>query len=168
MKRLLALFAVLALPFAGASVAANAQTDQFEIVAKHSGKCLSPAVGATGNGVAVIQVACDRTVNQRWYTEQINANTHLIRNVASKRCVDVYGWVNADSVATIMWDCHRGTNQQFELRPRDGGYNEFRAVFTSNSRCVDIAHDKAHDGAPAYLWGCHGHNNQQFKLNRLP
>ncbi|TWP50676.1 hypothetical protein FKR81_18875 [Lentzea tibetensis] len=167
MRKILAALAAAAISLvgvtAGATSDASAAAASFQLIARHSGKCLSPAVGATGDGVAVIQVSCDGTANQRWYTNPVAPGVYEVRNAVSNRCLDLYGWVNADAVATIMWSCHGGTNQQWQITPNSAGFNEFRSRATG--RCVDVAHGTPHDGTPVYQWGCHGGGNQQFRFS---
>ena len=50
----------------------NANTPPFELIARHSGKCLDIEGGvSTAPGVRLVQHQCDNTASQRWYTHKV-------------------------------------------------------------------------------------------------
>jgi hypothetical protein len=50
----------------------NANTPPFELIARHSGKCLDIKGGtSTAVGVPLVQADCDGTVSQQWYTHKV-------------------------------------------------------------------------------------------------
>lgn len=49
-----------------------ANTPPFELIARHSGKCLDIRGGSSkAVGVALVQANCDGTASQRWYTHKL-------------------------------------------------------------------------------------------------
>jgi hypothetical protein len=134
----------------------------FQLIARHSGGCLMPAVGVTTDGAAVLHVGCDGSPAQRWYLNLIGPGLFEVRNAASDRCLDLYGWGHDDAVTTIMWGCHGGTNQRWFVTRNSAGYHEIRSQ--ESSKCVDIPFARSTVGLPAWQWGCHGGDNQQFLL----
>ena len=50
----------------------NANTPAFELIARHSGKCLDIKGGtSTSPSVPLVQANCDGTASQRWYTHKV-------------------------------------------------------------------------------------------------
>jgi hypothetical protein len=144
-------------PAGTAPVTAAAST--FQIQAGNSGKCLSPAYGSLSDAVPVVQLPCDGSTVQRWYTTEVTPGTFQILNAATNRCVILTGWAHG-SVA-ILWPC-------FDSIPpwvitRNSSYTTIQYSGTSSS-CLDLANASVEDGAPAWLWTCNGTSAQQWHL----
>ena len=80
-----------------------------------------------------------RSAQQRWQFAPLAADTYLIVNQASGKCLDVND-ASRDNGANIQqWDCHRGPNQQWKVQWQD---SSFALVSVNSGRCVAIEDDK--------------------------
>jgi hypothetical protein len=78
-----------------------------------NGLCLQPENNSTANGANIYAVPCNQTnQSQIW----IRSGTSYV-NVASGKCMDIYGASTSNGAALIQWTCHGGTNQQFNGPP---------------------------------------------------
>lgn len=85
-----------------------------------------------------------------------------IVNRNSGKCVDVVSASTADGAEIIQWDCHGGTNQQWEARPAADGHVQL--VSRHSGKCLDVSGASTADNARVILWSCHGGTNQQWRL----
>jgi hypothetical protein len=85
-----------------------------------------------------------------------------ITNRNSGKCVDVVSASSADGAEIIQWDCHGGTNQQWEARAAADGHVQL--VSRHSGKCLDIDGASTANNARAILWTCHGGTNQQWRL----
>ncbi|MFD3521030.1 ricin-type beta-trefoil lectin domain protein [Streptomyces sp. NPDC058653] len=79
-------------------------------------------------------------------------------NAQSGRCLDVDGAVTTSGTRTIVYDCHRGANQQWTRTAS----NELRVY---GDRCLDASGAATADGTPVIIWDCRGTANQQWRVN---
>jgi hypothetical protein len=85
-----------------------------------------------------------------------------ITNRNSGKCVDVVSASTADGAEIIQWDCHGGTNQQWETRTAADGYTQL--VSRHSGKCLDVDGASTAANARAILWTCHSGTNQQWQL----
>ncbi|OKI28622.1 hypothetical protein A6A25_30905 [Saccharothrix sp. CB00851] len=78
-----------------------------------------------------------------------------IVGVGSNRCVDLDGWGTADGTATILWDCHGGTNQRWEWRGES-------LVNPVSGKCLDVRGSGTANGSQVWLWSCLGNGAQRW------
>ncbi|MEV5972255.1 RICIN domain-containing protein [Streptomyces sp. NPDC051921] len=93
--------------------------NRFEIVAKHSGKCLDVTWAATQNGTRVQQYRCTGNINQKWYLWRRGDNQWEIRSLQSNKCLDVHNpSLGAPQLGAWLqiWSCHGFANQAWILR----------------------------------------------------
>nr|WP_237285885.1 RICIN domain-containing protein [Streptomyces niveus] len=79
-------------------------------------------------------------------------------NAGSGRCLDVEGAATTTGARTIVYDCHRRTNQQWTRTASD----ELRVY---GDRCLDARGAATADGTPVIIWDCRGTANQQWRVN---
>ncbi|WP_030159665.1 RICIN domain-containing protein [Glycomyces sp. NRRL B-16210] len=85
-----------------------------------------------------------------------------IRGRNSGKCVDVVNGSSADGTEIIQYDCHGGSNQQWELIDAGGGYH--RIVSQASGKCLDVDAASTANNARVLLWSCNGGTNQQWQL----
>ncbi|WP_197034737.1 RICIN domain-containing protein [Glycomyces sp. NRRL B-16210] len=85
-----------------------------------------------------------------------------LRNRNSGKCVDVVGGSSANGAEIIQYDCHGGSNQQWELANAGGGY--YRIVSEASGKCLDVDAASTANNARILLWTCNGGTNQQWQL----
>ena len=69
------------------------------------------AGGATANGTAVQLYGCNGTGAQ----QSEPASDGTLRNPQSGRCLDATAESSANGTRLIIWDCHAGANQRWQL-----------------------------------------------------
>jgi hypothetical protein len=79
-----------------------------------------------------------------------------IRGIGNK-CLDVSGGGSGDGTPVIIWPCHGGRNQQWNIT-RSG---EIRGI---GNKCLDVSGGGSGDGTPVVIWPCHGGANQKWRV----
>ncbi|GAA2564608.1 MULTISPECIES: endo-1,4-beta-xylanase [Streptomyces] len=79
-----------------------------------------------------------------------------IKGVGSGRCLDVPDTSTADGTQLQLWDCHSGTNQQWE-------YTDAGELRVYGNKCLDAAGTS--NGTKVQLYSCWGGDNQKWRLN---
>lgn len=102
-----------------------------------SGQCLT--VSDTNAGTRPKQDGCDGSAQQRWQFTALAADTYLIVNQASGKCLDVNDESKDDGAKIQQWDCHQGANQLWKVQWQDGS---FSLVSVNSGRCAAIDDDK--------------------------
>ena len=85
----------------------------YEILIRHSGKCVDVQGASRANSARVIQYTCHRGANQQWRPVPISGGYYELVARHSGKCLDVRGASRANSTPLIQYTCHRGANQQF-------------------------------------------------------
>jgi hypothetical protein len=82
----------------------------YRIVSHLSGKCIGadPAHAAAGGNI--VQSACGNSPVQLWTLEG-GASAYVVRNAASRLCLDVPGASTANGTKPITWTCNGASNQ---------------------------------------------------------
>lgn len=134
----------------------------YEIVAKHSGKCLDVSGVANHDGANVYQWSCHGGKNQAWKLTSKGQDYYTLTAQNSGKCLDVAG-VSKDQGANVQqWSCHGGDNQSWMLIPQGAG--DYLIKAKHSGRCLDVAGVATNDGANVQQWDCHSGNNQLWKL----
>jgi hypothetical protein len=134
----------------------------YEIVARHSGKCVDVAAKSVHDGGQVLQWSCHGGANQQWRIEAAGDGYSRLIAQHSGKCLDVDGWSVADGVQLQQWACHGGENQQWALQPLGDGYVSL--VGRYSGLAVDVNGASGADGAPIIQYSPHGGANQQWVL----
>ncbi len=97
-----------------------------------------------------------------WGDDSPGGQVTAIVNRNSGKCVDVVSASSADGAEIIQWDCHGGTNQQWEARSTGDGHVQL--VSRHSAKCLDVSGASTANGARVILWSCNGGTNQQWQL----
>ncbi|MEU1312665.1 RICIN domain-containing protein [Streptomyces cinnamoneus] len=95
----------------------------FEIVARHSGKCLDVQGFSKNDGAPVIQWPCHGGSNQKWYFHRRADNLFEIRSLDSDKCLDAANANNPvvnpprTGAPLQQWTCLGNKNQAWQLFP---------------------------------------------------
>ncbi|MBO6826489.1 MAG: ricin-type beta-trefoil lectin domain protein [Sneathiella sp.] len=87
---------------------------------------------------------------------EAEAANSLIKGVGSGRCIDIPGNSKDNSVQATIWDCHKGSNQQFNLTDR----GEIRV--RHSGKCLDVAGANKKNGAAVQQFECNGTDAQRW------
>jgi hypothetical protein len=133
----------------------------FLLKVKTSGKCLDKTA-SNNNGVRSHQWPCElKNGNQQFIAEYLEKDDWFrIKNIKSKRCIDVKGASKKRRAGIIQWDCHRNGNQKWKLVPRGDGWNSL--VVQHSGKCLDLRDGKKNNGAQFIQYDCQPKNSNQL------
>jgi len=134
----------------------------YEIIAKHSRKCLDVAGVATHNGANIHQWECHGGPNQRWTLTERGGGFYTVTARHSNKCMDVEGVGTGNGTNISQYDCHAGPNQLWMFTPQGGGY--YRVTAKHSNKCLDVAGGNKNNGDNIHQWDCHGGDNQLWML----
>jgi len=137
----------------------------YELVARHSGKCLDVSGVSTDDGAAVIQWTCNGGLNQRWTLQAAADGYYNVVAGHSGKMLDVTGVSTDDGARVIQWSANGGQNQQWLLQPVGNGYYTLTA--RHSGKALDISGVSIDDGAPAIQWTPNEGQNQQWLLRNV-
>ena len=137
----------------------------YELIARHSGKCLDVYGASTDDAATIIQWPCHGGPNQRWRLEPTGDGYVRLIVTHSGKALDVYGASTDDGAILIQWPSHGGTNQQWQLQPTGSGYYTITA--RHSGKLIDVDHALTTDAATILQWPANGGLNQQWQLRRV-
>jgi ricin-type beta-trefoil lectin protein len=136
--------------------------EYYQIVARHSGKCLDVAGAGMNNGALLQQWDCLSGTNQQWQLVPTDSGYYKILARHSGKSLDVVG-VSGNNGANIQqWDYLGGANQQWQLVPTDSGY--YRIVARHSGKVLDVTGAYTYNGVNVQQWAYGGGSNQQWRL----
>ena len=74
------------------------------------------------------------------------------------KCLDANGAGTSNGTQAIIWDCHGGTNQQWNLNANG------TITGVQSGLCLDANGAGTANGTKLILWSCNGGTNQQWNL----
>jgi hypothetical protein len=77
------------------------------------------------------------------------------------KCLDALGGNSANGTPVILWSCHRGDNQLWEITNN-------RELLGIGNKCLDVSGGGSANGSPIILWTCHGGPNQRWDARYAP
>jgi uncharacterized protein (DUF1800 family) len=134
----------------------------YELIARHSGKCLDVYGESTDDAATIIQWPCHGGPNQRWRLDPTGDGYVRLFATHSGKALDVYGASTDDGAVLIQWPPHDGTNQQWQLQAVGSGY--FTIGARHSGKMIDVDHALTTDGATILQWPANGGSNQQWLL----
>ena len=137
----------------------------YELVARHSGKCLDVSGVSMDDGAPVIQWTCNGGLNQRWTLQPATDGYYNLVAGHSGKLLDVSGVSTDDGARVIQWPANSGQNQQWLPQPLAGGFYTLTA--RHSGKVLDISGVSPDDGAPAIQWTPNGGENQQWLLRSV-
>jgi hypothetical protein len=111
-----------------------------------------------GAALSLILTAAAVTVTQYAASAAVVGTPTRIVGAASGRCLDVPNSSTTNGTAAIIWDCHGGTNQQWNLNANG------TITGVQSGLCLDVSGAATANGSKIQLWSCHGGTNQQWSL----
>ena len=134
----------------------------YQVIAKHSGKCLDVSAASLVNGANVQQWACNSGANQRWKLVSMGDGYNQLVAKHSGKCLEVSGASVKNGANVQQWSCTGGDNQRWKLMSMGDGYNEL--VAKHSSKCAEVDAASLLNGANVQQWNCNGGNNQRWRL----
>ena len=156
-----ALTAVVSSPDASAAIS---PTGWNTVVSKNSSKCVDARSGASANGTAVQQQACNSSTAQQWQFQPTTngyVRVNALNNAAQS--LDVTNVSTADSAPIQLWSYSNGLNQQWlPVEEADGAYH---LVNRNSGKCLDVPGASTNDGLQLQQYTCNGTAAQSFRVN---
>src|SRR4051812_18723677 len=83
----------------------------YNLVAKHSGKCIDIQQGSPSNGAAAIQWDCNSAyANQKFQLRSAGTGLYQLVATHSGKCLDVYQAISTNGGTLVQWDCANVAN----------------------------------------------------------
>jgi len=138
----------------------------YEIVSRHSGKCLDVFGASLDDAAPVIQWTCTGGPNQQWRLERTASGAYHLIARHSGKALDVFGALVDDLAPAIQFPTNNGDNQLWTLQPASDGYVSI--VAHHSGKPLDVAGASLEDGAVVIQYTAHGGANQQWLLREVP
>ncbi|MGP4046158.1 RICIN domain-containing protein [Streptomyces sp. 2A115] len=151
----------VALDTAAGTVSGVGGGPYYDLVARHSGKCLDISDNSAADSAIAVQYTCIGGLNQQWRLQ--DAGDGYVRVLAqhSGKCLDVANNSTADGAFVNQYRCGTGTNQQFQFQDQGNGY--YRLMARHSGKCLDVNNASTANGARLIQWRCSTGTNQQFQ-----
>jgi hypothetical protein len=159
-------------------------TTRYQIVAKHSGKCVSVFDGTVGGSTVehtpVNQRSCAAGYLNEQFTLELRgaAYVRLRPAHAPGKCLNVSGGVTTNEAPLISSTCTPGqSNESWQIEyvtgststPNDPNELAIRFVTNLSGKCMDIRYASMVDGGVAQQFECiPQHANETYYLRRVP
>ena len=139
----------------------GSQYTWYEVVARHSGKCLDVFDASTSAGANVIQWSCIGDQNQQWLVIPIGDGYYKFIARHSNKVLSVPGG-NANG-APVVQSTENGTaTQQWRFVDLDSGY--LRIIVRGSGKALEVAGGSSVDGTQVQQWDYFGAAHQQWLL----
>jgi uncharacterized protein (DUF1800 family) len=137
----------------------------YELVARHSGKCLDINGASLEDGARAIQWACHGGENQHWTLQAASNGAYRLVARHSGKALDVAGVSLDDAAPVIQYTPHGGDNQQWTFEAVGDGY--YRLLVRHSGKALDVGGVSTEDGAAVIQYAPHTGANQQWLLRRI-
>jgi hypothetical protein len=131
----------------------------YNLVARHSDKCVDVQDNSAADNGHVVQYACNGGLNQQWRLEDAGDGYYRILAQHSGKCLDVEGGSTAKAFVN-QYKCGSGQNQQWKFEDQGNGY--YRLVARHSGLCLDVTEGSAEDVRLIH-YKCGTGTHQQFK-----
>ena len=135
----------------------------YNIVAQHSGKCMTVIGNLPFDGTNVAQWICDGTTSQQFRLQAVTTSSYVIVHPASNKCINVDKSGVIDETNITLYSCNNTAAQLYALKlTTSPGF--FTIVNPNSGKCVDV--DGAHmaDLANIQIFTCNGGLNQAWEF----
>ncbi|MGJ5830606.1 RICIN domain-containing protein [Streptomyces ossamyceticus] len=133
----------------------------YNLVARHSGKCLDITDNSAADSAIALQYTCGGGLNQQWRLQDAGGGYVRVLAQHSGKCLDVSGASTADGAFVNQYRCTTGTNQQWQFQDQGNGHH--RLVARHSGKCLDVKDASTANGARLIQWTCGTGTNQQFE-----
>jgi hypothetical protein len=138
----------------------------YEIVARHSGKCLDVEGESMASGARVIQFVCGGWANQQWQVIPVGGGYSKIVARHSGKVLDVQ-WAGLNNGTPVwQWEENGSTAQQWAIIGVGGGY--YKIVARHSGKVLDVQWAGLDNNTPVWQWEENGSAAQQWLLRPVP
>ena len=146
----------------GCHAAAQAQVAYYEIVARHSGKCLDVSGASTATGALLHQWDCVGIANQQWQIIDVGGGYNKIVARHTGKVADVANGSLTNGAAVWQMDENGTAAQQWQIVDVGGGY--FKILARHSGKALDVAGGYTTNGTQVHQWDYVGIPNQQWQI----
>ncbi|TCC48535.1 hypothetical protein E0H73_42775 [Kribbella pittospori] len=147
----------------------------YELVARHSSKCLDVPAASQTDAAPIHQYSCNGNIQQRFRltqiagTEQFEVHTvhgSGVQNDGKARCVHVDDNLLGDDVPLLQWPCVGTGNQQMTVEYLEGSSYDtvVRLRFAHSGKCAAVRGGSLGDAVPVVQQTCSADASQQWIL----
>jgi hypothetical protein len=147
-------------------IACGVQTTCYEILARHSGKCLNVEGESMASGSRVVQFGCGGWTNQQFQVVPVGGGYYKIVLRHSRKVLDVQWGALDNGTPVWQWDDNGSFAQQWQIIDVGGGY--VRIMARHGGKPLDVAGGSTADLTQIHQWDYVGIANQQWLLRPLP
>ena len=139
----------------------------YNIVARHSGKCLDINGSSMDDGALLLQWDCIGASNQIFTLTPTGGDYYQITALHSNKCLDVdTSEGNDHNGANVrQMTCNGEPNQQFRLEDAGDGYFKIKAKHSD--LVLDVYGKSTDNGAEVVQWTDGNASNQSFELRQI-
>jgi uncharacterized protein (DUF1800 family) len=137
----------------------------YELVARHSSKCLDVGGGSQDDGRAVIQWDCHGGANQQWRLEALADGYYRAIVRHSGKALEVAGGSLADLAGVVQSTPSAAESQQWQLEPVGDGF--YRLIARHSGKVLDVWGVSLDNGGPVIQYERGGNYNQQWLIRPL-
>lgn len=137
----------------------------FEVVARHSGKCLDVLGASIDDFAPIIQYDCYGGANQQWQFISLEEGYYCIVARHSGKVLDVFGTSTDDLAAVMQYSSHGGANQQWRLEEVGEGY--YQIVARHSGKALDVFGASPENFTELIQYEAHGNQNQHWLLRTV-
>ncbi|HMJ50970.1 MAG TPA: RICIN domain-containing protein [Polyangiaceae bacterium] len=135
----------------------------YNIIAQHSGKCMTVLGNLPFDGTNILQFVCDGSPSQQFRLQAVTPTSYVIIHPASNKCVDVKDSGTADETDVALYSCNNTVAQIFALKlTTSPGF--FTMVNPNSGKCVDVDSARMADLANIQIYTCNGGLNQAWEF----
>ncbi len=140
---------------------------RYNIVARHSGKCLDINGSSLDDGAYLLQWDCTGVANQIFTMVPVSGEWYKIVVAHSNKCLDVDTSEGNDhnGAHVRQMTCNGEANQQFKLEDAGDGYVKIKAKHSE--LVLDVSGKSTDNGASVVQWTDGRSSNQAFKLRQV-
>ncbi|GAA1670185.1 hypothetical protein GCM10009745_10810 [Kribbella yunnanensis] len=147
----------------------------YELVARHSSKCLDIPGASQTDAAPVHQYECNGNIQQRFRlnpiagTDQFEVQTvhgNGVKDDGKPRCVDVENMSLGDDVPLLQWPCSGTGNQQMTVEYLEGSSYDtvVRLRFAHSGKCAGVRGSSLGNAVPVVQQTCTADASQQWIL----
>ncbi|MFI3835589.1 cellulase family glycosylhydrolase [Streptococcus equinus] len=137
----------------------------YKITARHSGKVLDVARGATNAGANVQQWDDTNGTNQKWTVVDTGDGYYKLVSVNSGKVLDVASAATYDGANVQQWDDTNGTCQKWKIV--DNGDGSYKLVSAVSGKVLDVARGAKNAGANVQQWSDTNGTNQKWEFTKV-
>ncbi len=138
---------------------------EIKIQNAHSNLCLSPAGGARGVNVEIVQFTCDEDPSRLWTFRVIQGENHMVQivNVNSGLCLTIAGGNTLRNVVSVQYTCDDDPSRKWNYTELDGGVT-FRFINLHSGLCLTVAGGGTDRNTRAVQFPCDADSSRNWRV----